>query len=702
MKARAFRLVVMSGLVAGLVVPAVAQERAGERFSAGHIDTRGRAPEAADVAAIAARAAERGSVRVILGVPRYFVAEGMLDARGQRDQRRAIALAQDELLGRLAGVENVVHRYESIPFVNVVLSPEGARRLAATEGLASAQLDEERSPALSVSTQFMGATVAASRGFDGSGQTIAVLDTGVDAQHPFLAGTVVDEACFGDCPNGAHSMIGPGAGAPLPSFISGFDHGTHVAGIAAGHRTPNVSFDGVAPGARLMAINVFHRKDLFCGTDPSPCARVWDGDVLAGLQYVFSRRGAFNIAAVNMSLGGDPRPAECPGSAYDFAIANLVSVGIAPVAAAGNDGVANGVIVPACVPGVISVGAVSNNGMVAGFSNSASFLDLLAPGVSIISSVPGGFGSKSGTSMAAPHVSGSFALLKQRDPFASVQANLQALIQGGPKVFDTRNSVVTARIRVDSALSRPSVFDHDFTRDRAADIAVWRPSTHEWWIPGQPVVLWGDPGDIPVPGDYNGDGTTDIAIFRPQTGQWWIRGLPVYVSGGPGDVPVPADYDGNGTTDIAIWRPSNGTWYILGLLTQQWGQPGDIPLPADYDSDGRADLMVYRPSTGQWFNFGKPTITWGLPGDVPVPADYDGSGSADIAIFRPSIGQWYIRNQFTATLGQYGDVPVPRDLGSGRASLVVWRPSTGQWIIGRPFMPYIEIRQWGVSTDIPL
>ena len=704
MKAKAFRLVVlMSGLVAGLVVPALAQELANGRFSASPIDTRGRAPGAADLAAITARAAERGSVRVILGLPQYFVPEGLLDARAQHGQRRVIAKAQEELLGRLAGVEEVVHRYDSIPFVNVVLSPEGAQRLAATEGLASAHLDQEGGPSLGVSTQFIGATVAVSRGFDGSGQTIAILDTGVAAQHPFLAGTVVDEACFGDCPNGAHSMIGPGAGAPPPSLISNFDHGTHVAGIAAGHRTPNANFNGVAPGARIIAVNVFHREDLFCGDVPSPCALYYDGDVLAGLQYVYGRRGAFNIAAVNMSFGASPRTSECPGSAYDFAIANLVSAGIAPVAAAGNDGLTDRLDVPACVPGVISVGAVNNSGMVLGFSDSASFLDLLAPGLNIYSSVPAGFGIKSGSSMAAPHVAGSFALLKQRDPFASVHANLQALIQGGPKVFDARNGVVTARIRVDSALVRPSVFDHDFTRDRAADIAVWRPSTGEWWIWGQPFAQWGQPGDIPVPGDYNGDGTTDIAVFRPQTGQWWIWGLPLYVSGGPGDIPVPADYDGNGTTDIAIWRPSNGTWYILGWLTQQWGAPGDIPVPADYDSDGKADLMVYRPSTGQWFNLGKPTITWGgLPGDVPVPADYDGSGSADIAFFRPSIGQWYIRNQFTATLGQFGDIPVPRDLGSGSASLVVWRPSTGQWIIGRPFMPYFEIRQWGVSTDIPL
>jgi subtilisin family serine protease len=678
--------------------------RAEQRFRPAPIDLRGQRPRPEDLDAIAARAAERGSTRVILGLPLHFVPEGLLEPRAQRAQREAIAKAQEELLSRLGGVEEVVHRYTSIPFVNVVLSPSGVSGLAGTEGLASARLDGEGRPALALSTAAMGATTAQMRGFDGTGQTIAILDTGVDSSHPFLAGTVVDEACFGGCPNGGRWQIGPGSGVPLPSFISGFDHGTHVAGIAAGHRTPNTNVPGVAPGARIMSINVFHGQDFFCDTSPSPCATFYDGDVLAGLQHVFDRRGLFNIAAVNMSISSGVRTAECPGSAYDFAINNLLSVGIAPVAASANDRLSNAIGVPACVPGVISVGAVNNSGNVAGFSNSASFLDLLAPGVGVRSSVPGGgFAFMSGTSMATPHVSGSFALLKQRDPGAGVWANLQALVQGGPKVFDSRNGVLTARIRVDSALARPAVFDHDFTRDRAADIAVWRPTTHQWWILGVPTpVLWGDPGDVPVPADYDGNGTTDIAVFRAATHEWWIVGQPAPVLwGDPGDIPIPADYDGDGTIDIAVWRPSIGAWYVRGQFGMLHGLPTDIPVPADYDSDGRADLMLYRPSTGQWINLTGPPIGWGAPGDIPVPADYDGSGSADIAVFRPSTGQWFVRNQFTLPWGQAGDIPVPRDMGDGKASMAVWRPSTGQWIIARPF-PFPQVFSWGAPTDLPL
>jgi hypothetical protein len=89
------------------------------------------------------------------------------------------------------------------------------------------------------------------------------------------------------------------------------------------------------------------------------------------------------------------------------------------------------------------------------------------------------------------------------------------------------------------------------------------------------AAQFGQPGDIPVRGDYDGDDRIDIAVYRPSTGVWYIQpshhdcyalgGCP-FVSvqwGQDGDVPVPGDYDGDGRTDIAVWRPSNGMWWIL-------------------------------------------------------------------------------------------------------------------------------------------
>ena len=97
-----------------------------------------------------------------------------------------------------------------------------------------------------------------------------MLDTGVDKAHGFLAGRVVSEACFsdGDCPGGVSSSTASGSGVPCTFAPGDCEHGTHVAGIAAGR---GASFDGVAPFANVIAINVFSRATgSDCGDEPEP------------------------------------------------------------------------------------------------------------------------------------------------------------------------------------------------------------------------------------------------------------------------------------------------------------------------------------------------------------------------------------------------------------------------------------------------
>jgi subtilisin-like proprotein convertase family protein len=138
----------------------------------------------------------------------------------------------------------------------------------------------------------------------------------------------------------------------------------------------------------------------------------------------------------------------------------------------------------------------------------------------------------------------------------------------------------------------------DFTGDGSDDVAVYRPATAEWLVPGQGSVSFGTASDIPVPGDYNGDHVEDIAVFRPSTDQWFVRNQFTLAWGGHGDVPVPGDYNGDGITDVAVYRPSTGDWFVRNQFTVSLGGPGYIPVVGDYNGDGIDDVAVYQASTG--------------------------------------------------------------------------------------------------------
>lgn len=265
-------------------------------------------------------------------------------------------------------------------------------------------------------------------GFTGSGQVVAVLDTGVDSAHPFLSGKVVEEACYtsnrvagsGNCPNGTSTQTGAGSGVNCTYAASGCRHGTHVAGIAAGRGS---TFSGVAKDANIMAVQVFSR---FTGTNCSgagedPCTLSYTSDQLAGLERVYALRSTRTFSSVNMSIGGGQFFGNCDTDPRKATIDNLRSAGIATVIASGNNGFTNSMSAPGCISSAVSVGSTTKSDTLSSFSNSASFLSLLAPGESINSSVPGGgFAVFNGTSMATPHVAGAWALLKQNTPSASV------------------------------------------------------------------------------------------------------------------------------------------------------------------------------------------------------------------------------------------------------------------------------------------
>ena len=138
---------------------------------------------------------------------------------------------------------------------------------------------------------------------------------------------------------------------------------------------------------------------------------------------------------------------------------------------------------------------------------------------------------------------------------------------------------------------------------------------------------------VQCPADFDGDGRADVAVYRPSTGEWFVAasagGYFTRQWGLPGDVPIARDFDADGRADLAVFRPSTGEWFVLDpiagtlVLTRQWGLNGDVPAADDYDGDGAADLAVYRPATSEWFvlpSSGAPSfvLQWGLAADVPV------------------------------------------------------------------------------------
>lgn len=439
-----------------------------------------------DVRALVAQAQARGAVRVIVGVRAAFQPEGRLSVRAARAQRASIAQAQDALLAQLAAHNpRVLHKFTTIPYLALSVNANALTALAALPNVTSIREDKPRAPSLADSTALIGAPTAWASGYSGAGQVVAILDTGVDSAHAFLFPKVISEACYSTtdtyygssslCPGGVPESTAPGSATYCDLTISGCYHGTHVAGIAAGRDPGGVGFSGVARDANIIAIQIFSRFDsaTYCGWS-TPCALAYDSDIIKGLERVYDLRNTYAMAAANLSLGGDlySDQATCDATFPDYknAIDNLRSVGIATIIAAGNDYSAGGIEAPGCISSAISVGSTLDGGAggtpvdtISSFSNSASFLSLLAPGQIILSAYPGGsYVYVSGTSMATPHVTGAWAILKSRSPITTVEQVLYALTSTGVPIPDPRNGITKPRIQVDRALGAIPPFIYFF------------------------------------------------------------------------------------------------------------------------------------------------------------------------------------------------------------------------------------------------
>ncbi|WP_327370879.1 S8 family peptidase [Streptomyces sp. NBC_01217] len=271
-------------------------------------------------------------------------------------------------------------------------------RSRSASGLKKLWLDRKVQATLDKSTKQIGADLAWAAGYDGKGTKVAVLDTGVDAEHPDLKGRIAASENFTDSDTTDDRQ---GHGTHTISTVGG-------TGAASGGKKK-----GVAPGADLLAGKVLN--------DGGSGAESW---IIAGMQWAVDQKAD----VVSMSLGS-PTPTDCTDPMGVAAEELSRSGNTLFVIAAGNSGpTLNTVSSPGCAPSVLTVGAVDRDDSTAQFSSRGPVIgshtlkpEIAAPGVAISAAAAGGRGvyayqTMSGTSMATPHVAGAAAIVKQRHP----------------------------------------------------------------------------------------------------------------------------------------------------------------------------------------------------------------------------------------------------------------------------------------------
>ena len=363
----------------------------------------------------------------------------------------------------------------TVPVFSMTIDASALEALRDSPDVVSVEPDTILRPGSLYSSRVVGTQTATSEGWNGAGRSVAIIDSGVNASHPYLMDGsrtgVIAEACFAtttavsrsSCPGGTPMRVTdssrPGWGAPCDLTVApSCGHGTAVAGVAAGGSGADVP-SGVAPGAAIISVKVFGHDRV----DPSLLGASLS-DVNLGLQWLYLHRAEFpGLAAVNLSMGGGRETSECPSLSTQAFIHQLALVGVATIVSAGNDGFDDAVTVPACAPDAVAVAAIDDTTAARSpWSNLGPQVALFAPGTSIFSArAAGGFTSMSGTSMAAPVVTGAWATVRQRFPDMTVAEALDHLRSTGIAITTDTGGPIgryeTPLVRIDRAMSPPVV-----------------------------------------------------------------------------------------------------------------------------------------------------------------------------------------------------------------------------------------------------
>jgi hypothetical protein len=368
---------------------------------------------------------------------------------------------QDDVLNTMlemdSSVFKVLRKYQSLYGFSAEALPEAILRLIENQEVVSVEEMPIYSKMDAEAFSLTSTDLAHLNGWTGKGITIAIIDDAIDYNHPAFDGL---------------------SGYPNSKVIGGYDfadfdsdpvndcpaqnHGTATAGVAVGN---GGGITGTAPDANLVFLKI--QKAASCG-EP------WlDGDIIGAIDWVISHRDVFGIKIISLSLGSETTySSPCSGSVLRNALIAARNAGLIVVAAAGNSSTANGLSDPACHPDVVSVGAVydadlgyaefrdctdidTRADMVSCYSNSAYFLDILAPGHCATTAQTGGgvtscFG---GTSSSTPYVAGVLATLYEKKILLERNAAVDALVAWGDLITDPRSGLATPRVNQSRSLN---------------------------------------------------------------------------------------------------------------------------------------------------------------------------------------------------------------------------------------------------------
>ncbi|HEY2735925.1 MAG TPA: S8 family serine peptidase, partial [Polyangiales bacterium] len=333
----------------------------------------------------------------------------------------------------------LLHQYENLPLLFVRIgSLRAALELAAQPEVLRLHEDAQLQHSLTESLPLIHQPETAAAGKTGAGTAVAVLDTGCD----------FTRSAFGSCSAAGATGCKVAYAKDFASEDNSRDdngHGTNVSAIVL----------GVAPSTKILALDVFDGSSAASST------------ILQAIDWTIQQRSAYNIVAINLSLGGGLFTSACTSDVFASALANARAAGIVPAVASGNDASSTSIASPACVPAAIAVGAVYDSNVggltfpsaacsdsstsadkIACFSNSNALLSVLAPGAPITA---GGY-TMSGTSQATPHVAGALAVVRAALPNEALNESVARITGSGPSIVDPRNGISRHRLDLFAAV----------------------------------------------------------------------------------------------------------------------------------------------------------------------------------------------------------------------------------------------------------